>query len=81
MPVKASAPAGVLTLDQEKTFVALEPLAPRPIDKTYVLRLGGDMMKYNWMINGVIFDGTGNLYGTTYGDSNSTFGSVYEITP
>jgi uncharacterized repeat protein (TIGR03803 family) len=30
---------------------------------------------------GVIFDGTGNLYGTTYGDSNSTFGSVYEITP
>ena len=56
MPEKASTPAGVLTLDQEKTFVALEPLAPRPIDKTYVLRLGGDMMKYNWMINGVIFD-------------------------
>jgi uncharacterized repeat protein (TIGR03803 family) len=30
---------------------------------------------------GVIFDSAGNLYGTTYGDSNSTFGSVFEITP
>ncbi|HXM22466.1 MAG TPA: choice-of-anchor tandem repeat GloVer-containing protein [Terriglobales bacterium] len=30
---------------------------------------------------GVIFDGAGNLYGTTYGDSNTTFGSVFEITP
>ena len=31
--------------------------------------------------SGLIFDTAGNLYGTTYGDSNSTFGSVYEITP
>jgi FtsP/CotA-like multicopper oxidase with cupredoxin domain len=46
IPVKASAPSGVLTLDQEKTFVALQPLAPRPIDKTYTLRLGGDMTNY-----------------------------------
>src|ERR1700722_20170534 len=30
---------------------------------------------------GVIFDGAGNLYGTTYGDDNTTFGSVFEITP
>jgi uncharacterized repeat protein (TIGR03803 family) len=30
---------------------------------------------------GVIFDGAGNLYGTTLGDSNTTFGSVFEITP
>lgn len=30
---------------------------------------------------GVVMDPAGNLYGTTYGDSNSTFGSVYEITP
>jgi uncharacterized repeat protein (TIGR03803 family) len=30
---------------------------------------------------GVIFDSAGNLYGTTYGDSNNTFGSVFEITP
>jgi uncharacterized repeat protein (TIGR03803 family) len=29
---------------------------------------------------GVIFDATGNLYGTTYGDQVTTFGSVFEIT-
>jgi uncharacterized repeat protein (TIGR03803 family) len=29
----------------------------------------------------LIFDGSGNLYGTTYGDGSKTFGSVYEITP
>jgi uncharacterized repeat protein (TIGR03803 family) len=31
--------------------------------------------------SGVIMDSAGNLYGTTYGDSNNTFGSVYKITP
>jgi len=56
LSVKASAPAGVLTLDQEKTFVAMEPLSPRPVDKTYVLGLGGDMANYRWMINDVVFD-------------------------
>jgi uncharacterized repeat protein (TIGR03803 family) len=30
---------------------------------------------------GVIFDGAGNLYGTTFGDTVHTFGSVFEITP
>jgi len=29
---------------------------------------------------GVIFDATGNLYSTTFGDSTKTFGSVFEIT-
>jgi uncharacterized repeat protein (TIGR03803 family) len=29
---------------------------------------------------GVIVDGAGNLYGTTYGDGKTTFGSVFEIT-
>jgi uncharacterized repeat protein (TIGR03803 family) len=29
----------------------------------------------------VVFDGAGNLYGTTYGDGTATFGSVFEITP
>ena len=29
----------------------------------------------------LIFDGSGNLYGTTYGDGSKTFGSVYEIAP
>jgi len=30
---------------------------------------------------GVTFDAAGNLYGTTSGNSNSTFGSVFEIAP
>jgi uncharacterized repeat protein (TIGR03803 family) len=30
---------------------------------------------------GLIFDGSGNLYGTTFGDGSTTFGSVFEITP
>jgi uncharacterized repeat protein (TIGR03803 family) len=30
---------------------------------------------------GVIFDAAGNLYGTTLGDNEKTFGSVFEITP
>ena len=30
---------------------------------------------------GVIFDSTGNLYGATFGDGTTTFGSVFEITP
>ena len=29
---------------------------------------------------GLIFDASGNLYGTTFG-GNSTFGSVFEVTP
>ena len=30
---------------------------------------------------GLIFDGSGNLYGTTWGNGTSTFGSVFEVTP
>lgn len=32
-------------------------------------------------IGGVIFDGSGNLYGTTYGGGSHTWGIVYEVTP
>jgi len=32
-------------------------------------------------VAGVILDSAGNLYGTTSGDGNTTFGSVFEITP
>lgn len=34
---------------------------------------------YPW--GGLIIDGSGNIYGTTYGDGSKTFGSVFEITP
>ena len=30
---------------------------------------------------GLIFDASGNLYGTTVGDISTTFGSVFEVTP
>jgi len=30
---------------------------------------------------GLVFDGSGNLYGTTAGDGTTTFGTVFEITP
>src|SRR5262249_6414848 len=56
MPVKAETATGLLTLEQEKTFVAVDPLKAKPIDKSYVLRLGGNMMTYQWMINGIVFD-------------------------
>jgi uncharacterized repeat protein (TIGR03803 family) len=29
----------------------------------------------------LVVDGSGNIYGTTYGDGSKTFGSVFEITP
>jgi uncharacterized repeat protein (TIGR03803 family) len=31
--------------------------------------------------SGLIFDGHGSLYGTTYGDGKKTHGSVFEISP
>jgi FtsP/CotA-like multicopper oxidase with cupredoxin domain len=56
LSVLAAQPAGLLTLGQEKTFVAVDSLRPRPIDQTFVLRLGGNMAAYQWTINGVAFD-------------------------
>lgn len=32
-------------------------------------------------LSGMISDGQGNLYGTTFGDEETTFGSVFEISP
>ena len=56
LPVQVSTPAGVLTLVQEKAYVALDPLKARSVDRSYVLKLGGDMAHYRWMINGVVFN-------------------------
>jgi FtsP/CotA-like multicopper oxidase with cupredoxin domain len=59
LPTKNSTPAGLLTLDLESRLVAHHPLTPRPIDRIEVLRLQGNMAKYEWTINGQAFD-TGN---------------------
>ncbi len=54
--VKNSTAAGLLTLDLESLLIAANPLASKPIDQSFDLRLGGDMARYDWTINGIIFD-------------------------
>ena len=56
LPIKNAAPAGLLTLGMESQLVAVKPLAPKPIDQAFELRLAGNMAKYEWPINGVVFD-------------------------
>jgi FtsP/CotA-like multicopper oxidase with cupredoxin domain len=56
LPVTNSAPAGLLTLDMERQFIAVAPLAPRPIDRSFDLRLTGNMGRYIWSINDIVFD-------------------------
>ena len=56
LPAKTSTPTGLLTLDLEGQLAAVNPLTPKAIDQTYVLRLQGNMMKYEWLINGIAFD-------------------------
>ncbi len=56
IPVEASLSAGLITLDQEKTYVAVHPLSPRATDVSSVLRLGGNMGNYTWTINGLSID-------------------------
>jgi FtsP/CotA-like multicopper oxidase with cupredoxin domain len=56
LPLKNAAPAGLLTLDLERQLVAASPLAPKPIDQSFDLRLQGDMARYAWPINGIVFD-------------------------
>lgn len=56
LPVKGSAPNGLLTLDQESHLSAVTPLTPKPVDQTSVLRLQGNMAKYQWMMNDIVFN-------------------------
>jgi FtsP/CotA-like multicopper oxidase with cupredoxin domain len=56
LPMKNTSPAGLLTLELESQLIAANPLAPRPVDQSYDLRLQGDMSRYDWPINGIVFD-------------------------
>lgn len=56
LPLQNSAPAGLLHLQMESQLVAAQPLATRPVDRTFELRLAGNMAKYEWPINGTVFD-------------------------
>ncbi len=56
LPVKNSVPSGLLTLDLERRLTAAVPLVPKAPDQVSVLRLQGNMSKYEWLINGAAFD-------------------------
>ncbi|HXP06887.1 MAG TPA: multicopper oxidase family protein [Acidobacteriaceae bacterium] len=56
LPVRRAAPTGLLTLDMESRLRAADPLATKPVDRSFDLRLQGNMARYDWPINGVVFD-------------------------
>ena len=56
LPVTGSSPTGLLTLGLEGDLVATNPLKARPADQTSILRLQGNMSRYEWLINGVAFN-------------------------
>ncbi len=53
---KSAVPAGLLNLYLESQLVASKPLATRAVDRTFTLHLQGNMAKYEWPINGIVFD-------------------------
>jgi FtsP/CotA-like multicopper oxidase with cupredoxin domain len=56
LPVKGTSPTSLLTLGLERELVAMDPLKPRSADQVSILRLGGNMSTYDWLINGHAFD-------------------------
>jgi FtsP/CotA-like multicopper oxidase with cupredoxin domain len=56
LPPQNAAPARMLTLELESQLVAAKPLAAKPVDQSYDLRLQGNMALYEWPINGIVFD-------------------------
>jgi FtsP/CotA-like multicopper oxidase with cupredoxin domain len=56
LPEKGSSTTGLLNLDLERELTALHPLSPRQADQTNVLRLQGNMSRYEWMMNDVSLD-------------------------
>jgi FtsP/CotA-like multicopper oxidase with cupredoxin domain len=56
LPVRGASPTDLLTLSQERELVAMDPLKPKAADQVNILRLGGNMSTYDWLINGHAFD-------------------------
>jgi FtsP/CotA-like multicopper oxidase with cupredoxin domain len=56
LPVKNSASTGLLTLGLESQLAATKPLKDKVADQVNVLRLQGNMSRYEWLINGQAFD-------------------------
>jgi FtsP/CotA-like multicopper oxidase with cupredoxin domain len=56
VPAKNSSPSGLLTLGLESQLAAAKPLRDKAADQVTVLRLQGNMSRYEWLINGQAFD-------------------------
>jgi FtsP/CotA-like multicopper oxidase with cupredoxin domain len=53
---EAPAVAPAITMDLERRLRAARPLAPRKPDRVHNIRLTGEMSKYIWSINGVVWN-------------------------
>jgi len=56
LPMKNSTKTGLLNLELEGRLAAVKPLPEKPLSQTSILRLQGNMARYEWMINGAAFD-------------------------
>jgi FtsP/CotA-like multicopper oxidase with cupredoxin domain len=56
LPTSGTSPTGLLSLEQESQLSAVDPLATKPVAQTTILRLQGNMARYEWGINDVVFD-------------------------
>jgi FtsP/CotA-like multicopper oxidase with cupredoxin domain len=56
LPPTASNPAPPITMDLERRLRALTPLQPRKPDRVLNVDLTGDMSKYIWSLNGVVWN-------------------------
>ena len=55
VPDQAAMPSEPLTLELESRLRAAEPLPPRKVDRTHVLDLTGEMARYVWSINYIVW--------------------------
>ena len=55
IPAQAAAAAPAITMELESRLRAAEPLSPRKPDRVHSIDLTGEMSKYIWSINGVVW--------------------------
>ena len=55
VPDQAAMPSEPLTLELESRLRAAEQLPPRKVDRTHVLNLTGEMARYVWSINNIVW--------------------------
>ena len=56
LPLRRGSPSGLLTMEMESQLIAARQPAVKAVDRSFDLRLGGDMAKYVWPINGTVVD-------------------------